>query len=85
MSHLYAIQREILEFLDSQTTADTTAIRRQLAYTADVTVTYDALEPHLERLEEEGHVQSVGADGPGTTYYRLGDTASVRSPQTASD
>jgi|GEM_PF-1580265 len=85
MAHLYAIQREILEFLDGQTTADTTAIRRQLAYTSDVTVTYDALEPHLERLEEQGHVVSTGADSPGTTYYRLGDTASVQSPQTASD
>lgn len=84
MTHLYAIQREILEFLEGQTTADTTAIRRELAYTADVTVTYDALEPHLERLEEQGYLESTGADGSGATYYRLGD-ATVGAPQTASD
>jgi DNA-binding PadR family transcriptional regulator len=85
MTHLYEIQREIIEFLDGQTTADTTAIRRQLAYTADVTVTYDALEPHLERLEEQGHVESTRTDGSGTTYYRLGDTTATPSPRSASD
>jgi DNA-binding PadR family transcriptional regulator len=85
MSHLYAIQRDILEFIDSQASADTTAIRRHLAYTADVTVTYDALEPHLERLEAQGHVESTRTDGSGTTYYRLGDAAATPSPRSASD
>ncbi|WP_135365949.1 hypothetical protein [Halosimplex halophilum] len=84
MTHLYEIQREILEFLDERARADTTAIRRQLAYTADVTVTYDALEPHLDQLEEYGHVDTVGADEPGTTYYRRADSAAVQ-PRTASD
>ncbi|WP_436925871.1 hypothetical protein [Halosimplex amylolyticum] len=84
MAHLYAIQREILEFLDDRPSADTTVIRRQLAYTADVTVTYDALEPHLDRLEDAGHIDSAGADEPGATYYRRDDSAAVQ-PQTASD
>jgi len=81
MTHLYAIQREIIDFLDDQTRADTTAIRRQLAYTADVSVTYDALEPHLDDLEAKGHVESSAA--AGTTYYQLDDSAVA--PQTASD
>jgi len=85
MSHLYAIQRDILEFLGNRSSADTTAIRRHLAYTADVTVTYDALEPHLERLEAQGRVEATRADGSGTTYYRLGDAAATPSPRTASD
>jgi DNA-binding PadR family transcriptional regulator len=84
MSHLYAIQREILDYLDDQPTADTTAIRRRLAYTADVSITYDTLEPHLAQLEERGLVQSRRADGSGTTYYRRADAAPVQ-PQTASD
>jgi DNA-binding PadR family transcriptional regulator len=83
MTQLYAIQREILEFLDEQSTADTTAIRRRLAYDADVSVTYDALEPHLERLEAAGHIESTDAGGSGTTYYRPGESAV--QPQTASD
>lgn len=84
MTHLYAIQREILDVLDERPSADTTTIRRALAYTADVTVTYDALEPHLERLEDGGHIESMDADEGATTYYRRADAASVR-PQTASD
>ncbi|QLH80428.1 hypothetical protein [Halosimplex pelagicum] len=84
MTHLYAIQREILEFLDDRASADTTAIRRQLAYTADVTVTYDALEPHLDQLEDSGHIESIGAEEPGATYYQQADAAAVQ-PQTASD
>jgi DNA-binding PadR family transcriptional regulator len=84
MTHLYAIQRDILEFLDDRASADTTAIRRQLAYTADVSVTYDALEPHLNQLEAGGYIEAVSADGPGATYYRRADAAAVQ-PQTASD
>jgi DNA-binding transcriptional ArsR family regulator len=84
MSHLYAIQQEILDYLDDKPTADTTAIRRRLAYTADVSITYDALEPHLAQLEERGLVQSRRADGSGTTYYRRADSAPVQ-PRTASD
>jgi len=84
MSHLYAIQREILEYLADQSDADTTAIRRQVAYTADVPVTYDALEPHLEQLEERGLVQARRPAGSGTTFYRRTDAAPVRTP-TASD
>ncbi|WP_459193029.1 hypothetical protein [Halosimplex sp. J119] len=84
MTQLYAIQREILEFLDEQSTADTTAIRRRLAYTADVTVTYDALEPHLQRLEEQGHIESGSVDAAGTTYYSRGEAAPAQ-PRTASD
>ncbi|QPV61352.1 hypothetical protein I7X12_11285 [Halosimplex litoreum] len=84
MTHLYAIQRDILEFLDDRASADTTAIRRQLAYTADVSVTYDALVPHLDQLEDDGYIQSVGADEPGSTYYRQAEAAAVQ-PQTASD
>mgnify|MGYP000728306864 CR=1 FL=1 len=84
MSHLYAIQREILEYLDDRPTADTTAIRRRLAYTADVSITYDALEPHLAQLEERGLVDSRRGDGSGTTYYRRADAATVQTP-TASD
>ncbi|WP_415379058.1 hypothetical protein [Halosimplex sp. TS25] len=83
MTELYAIQREILEFLDEQSTADTTAIRRRLAYDADVTVTYDALEPHLDRLEASGHIESAGADESGATYYRPSESAV--QPRTASD
>ncbi|ELZ28211.1 hypothetical protein C475_05380 [Halosimplex carlsbadense 2-9-1] len=84
MTHLYAIQREILEFLDDRASADTTAIRRQLAYTADVSVTYDALVPHLDQLEETGHIETVSAGGSGATYYRRADAAAVQTP-TASD
>jgi DNA-binding PadR family transcriptional regulator len=85
MTHLYAIQREILEFLDDRASAETTAIRRQLTYTSDVTITYDALEPHLEELESRGHVETAGVDSAGTTYYRLGDAPQVATPRTASD
>ncbi|WP_123536608.1 hypothetical protein [Halosimplex salinum] len=85
MTHLYAIQREILDFLGDRSSADTTAIRRQLAYTADVTITYDALEPHLERLESEGRVEAVDVDSAGTTYYRLGDAPRTATPRSASD
>jgi DNA-binding PadR family transcriptional regulator len=84
MTHLYAIQRDILEFLDDRASADTTAIRRQLAYTADVSVTYDALMPHLNQLEDDGYIESVGADESGATYYRQAESAAVQ-PQTASD
>lgn len=84
MSHLYAIQREILDYLAEQPDADTTAIRRRVAYTADVPVTYDALEPHLEQLEERGLVRARRRPaGSGTTYYRRTDAA-VQTP-TASD
>lgn len=84
MSHLYAVQREILEYLADEPTADTTAIRRRLAYTADVSITYDALEPHLAQLEERGLVHAQRTEGSGTTYYRRADAAPVQ-PRTASD
>ena len=80
MTHLYAIQRDILEYLGDRPNA----IRRHLAYSADVPVTYDALEPHLTQLEERGLVQARDADGPGTTYYRRAGSGPVRT-QTASD
>jgi len=85
MAHLYAIQREILEFLGDRASADTTAIRRQLAYTSDVTITYDALEPHLEELESRGRVETANVDSSGTTYYRLADAQHAAMPPTASD
>jgi len=84
MTHRYAIQDEILEFLAERPTADTTRIRRHLAYSADVTITYDALEPHLEMLEAEGHIDGTRSPGEGTTYYRVEGDAAVQ-PQTASD
>ena len=84
MTHLYAIQRDILEHLGDRPNATTTAIRRHLAYSADVPVTYDALEPHLTQLEERGLVQARDADGPGTTCYRRAGSGPVRT-QTASD
>ena len=84
MTHLYAIQNEILEFLEERPSADTTTIRRHLAYTADVSITYDALEPHLEDLEQQGHLDATPSAGAATTYYRVDPDATVQ-PQTASD
>lgn len=84
MTHLYAIETEILDFLDERPNADTTAIRRHLAYTADVSITYDALEPHLERLEQQGCVDATRSAGAATTYYSLAEAAPVQ-PKTASD
>ena len=84
MTHLYAIQRDILEYLGDRPSATTTVIRRHLAYSADVPVTCDALEPHLTQLEERGLVQARDPEGSGTTYYRRAGSGPVRT-QTASD
>lgn len=67
MDELFTIQQQILDHIQTEGFTNKTFIRRAVAYTLEVNVTYSMIEPHLDILEEKGLIEANHA-APTTTY-----------------